>query len=49
MFSIGDSMQGKDKDKGKDRGKGKGKVFRKWRLDNVFPVVLLYFFVIMNV
>ena len=25
MFSIGDSMQGKDKDKGNGRGKGKGK------------------------
>ena len=40
-------MQGKDKDKGK--GKGKGKVFRKWRLENVFAENLLYFFVIMHV
>ena len=29
MFSIRDSMQGKDKDKGNGKGKGKGKVFRK--------------------
>ena len=29
LFSIRDSMQGKDKDKGNGKGKGKGKVFRK--------------------
>ena len=39
MLSIGDSMQGKGKDKGKD--KGKGKIFGKWRMENVFLVVLL--------
>jgi len=29
IFSIRDSMHGKDKDKGNCRGKGKGKVFGK--------------------
>ena len=47
MFSIGDSMQGKDKDKG--NGRDKGKVFGKWRLKNVFVETLLYFFVIVHV